>query len=90
MDDPEKWLEKLIKWQASYLLGMVGGYPYNGPPVGRIVTDVYKTGQQVQQGEIDEPAVVALVRLMGDVLGIPASDGHAPATALLMGPPPKD
>lgn len=112
-DDPEKWLKKLAGWQASYLLGMVvgvrefsglvGGFPYSGPPVGRIVTDVGKAAQQVQQGEIDEPAVMAVVRLLGTALGIPTvqairsykgwvawTEGNAPATAVLMGPPPKE
>lgn len=112
-DDPEKWAKKVLEWQASYLLGLVvgvrelsglvGGYPYAGPPVGRIATDLYKTGQQVKQGEVDEPAVAAVVRLLGDVFGIPSAqavrsyrgwvawtEGNAPATAVLMGPPPKD
>lgn len=112
-DDPEKWAEKVLEWQAGYLLGLVvgvrefsglvGGYPYAGPPVARIVTDVAKTAQQVKQGEIDEPAVAATVRLLGDAFGIPSaqavrsyrgwqawSEGDAPATAVLMGPPPKE
>lgn len=112
-DDPEKWAKKVLEWQAGYLLGLVvgvrelsglvGGYPYAGPPVGRIVTDVGKTAQQIHQGEVDEPAVAAVVRLLGDVFGIPAaqavrsykgwvawSEGNAPITALLMGPPPKE
>lgn len=112
-DDPEKWAEKVLEWQASYLLGLVvgvrefsglvGGYPYAGPPVARIVTDVAKTAQQVKQGEVDEPAVAATVRLLGDAFGIPSaqavrsyrgwqawSEGDAPATAVLMGPPPKE
>ena len=85
------------------LSGLVGGYPYAGPPVGRIVTDVAKTAQQVKQGEVDEPAVAAVVRLLGDLFGIPAaqavrsyrgwvawSEGNAPITAVLMGPPPKE
>jgi hypothetical protein len=85
------------------LSGLIGGYPYAGPPVDRIVTDVAKTVQQVKQGEVDEPAVAAVVRLLGDAFGIPAtqavrsyrgwvawSEGNAPASAILMGPPPKD
>lgn len=112
-DDPEKWAKKMLEWQASYLLGLVvgvrelsglvGGYPYAGPPVGRIVTDVAKAGQQIKQGEVDEPAVAAVVRLLGDAFGIPSAqavrsyrgwvawtEGNAPATAVLMGPPPKE
>lgn len=112
-DDPEKWAKKVLEWQAGYLLGLVvgvrelsglvGGYPYAGPPVGRIVTDVGKAAQQIHQGEVDEPAVAAVVRLLGDVFGIPAaqavrsyrgwkawSEGNAPISAVLMGPPPKE
>lgn len=112
-DDPEKWAKKMLEWQAGYLLGLVvgvrelsglvGGFPYAGPPVGRIVTDVGKAAQQINQGEVDEPAVAAAVRLLGDAFGIPSaqavrsykgwkawSEGDAPATAVLMGPPPKE
>jgi hypothetical protein len=112
-DDPEKWAKKVLEWQAGYLLGLVvgvrelsglvGGYPYAGPPVGRIVTDVGKAAQQIHQGEVDEPAVAAVVRLLGDVFGIPSaqavrsykgwvawSEGNAPISAVLMGPPPKE
>jgi hypothetical protein len=112
-DDERKMAKKLAQWQASYLLGMavgarelsgpVSGYSYTGPPAGRIVGDVGKAGQQVAQGEIDEPAVLAAIRLMGSAFGIPTvqavrsykgwqawSEGRAPATAVLFGPPAKD
>lgn len=85
------------------LSGLVGGYPYAGPPVGRIVTDVGKAAQQIHQGEVDEPAEAAVVRLLGDAFGIPSaqavrvykgwkvwSEGNAPISAVLMGPPPKE
>ncbi len=62
-----------------------------------------KTAQQVHQGEVDETAVAAVVRLLGDAFGIRAtqairsyrgclawSEGTAPATVVLMGPPPKE
>jgi hypothetical protein len=111
-DDEDKMAKKLAQWQAAYLLGMavgarelsgaVSGYSYAGPPVGRIVSDVGKAGQQVAQGEVDEPAVWAAVRLMGSAFGIPTvqatrsyegwqawSEGRAPATAVLFGPPEK-
>jgi hypothetical protein len=70
--------------------------------VGRIVTDVAKAGQQIKQGKVDEPAVGAVVRLLGHAFGIPSAqagrsyragwsgEGNAPAPAILMGPPPKD
>jgi hypothetical protein len=112
-DDEDKMAKKLAQWQASYLLGMavgarelsgaVNGYSYAGPPVGRIVGDIGKAGQQVAQGEVDEPAVLAAIRLMGSAFGIPTvqavrsykgwqawSEGRAPASAVLFGPPAKD
>lgn len=62
-----------------------------------------KTAQQVHQGEVDETAVAAVVRLLGDLCGIPAAqavrsykgwvawaEGNAPISAVLMGPPPKE
>ncbi|MEO8154711.1 MAG: hypothetical protein ABI605_16695 [Rhizobacter sp.] len=85
------------------LSGIVSGFGYAGPPVSRIVTDVGKAAQQGAQGEIDEPAVLATARLIADVTGIPIvqvirsykgwkawSDGKAPVTSVLFGPPPKD
>lgn len=112
-DDPEEWAKKLAQWQVGYLLGMVvgarelsgaiSGFDYAGPPVGRIVADTGKVGQQVAQGEIDEPAVLAFIRWAGSAFGIPTvqmirsykgwvawEEGDAPASAILMGPPPKD
>lgn len=112
-NDEKKWLKKLAEWQASYLMsmvvgvrelsGIVSGFSYAGPPVSRIVTDVGKVAQQAGQGEVDEPAVIATARLVGDLTGIPVtqlirsykgwvawSHGDAPATSILMGPPPKD
>jgi hypothetical protein len=112
-DDDDDLLQKMAQAQAGYLLGMVvlarefsgavSGYPYSGPPVGRVVTDGYKVIDQASQGEIDEPAVMALVRLLGSAFGIPVtqavrsyrgweawSEGDAPATSILFGPPAKN
>ncbi|MDP2024526.1 MAG: hypothetical protein Q8L16_26885 [Hydrogenophaga sp.] len=109
-DDDDDLLQKMAQAQAGYLLGMVvlarefsgavSGYPYSGPPVGRVVTDGYKVIDQASQGEIDEPAVMALVRVLGTAFGIPItqavrsyrgweawSEGDAPATSILFGPP---
>lgn len=111
-DDPEGWAKRLAKWQASYLLGlfvglrelggMVEGFDYAGPPVGRVIVDAGKTATQLAQGDLDEAAVTSLARVMGDLFGIPSTqlirsykgwqawaDGDAPVTAVLMGPPPK-
>jgi len=112
-DDDDDLLQKMAQAQAGYLLGMVvlarefsgavSGYPYSGPPVGRVVTDGYKVIDQASQGEIDEPAVMAMVRVLGTAFGIPVtqavrsyrgweawSEGDAPATSILFGPPAKN
>ena len=112
-DEPEDWAKKLAEWQLSYLFGAVvgvrefsgafSGYEYAGPPTGRVVSDLYRLGQQVGQGDVDEAAVMALVKTMGSAFGIPTTqairsyrgwqawdEGEAPITAILMGPPPKD
>jgi hypothetical protein len=113
LDDPDKWAKKLAQWQAAYLLsmvvgvrefaGIISGFSYSGAPVGRIVTDTGKVAQQAGQGEVDEPAVLAMARLIADVTGIPVvqvirsykgwkewEHGHAPASSVLFGPPSKD
>jgi hypothetical protein len=113
LDDPDKWAKKLAQWQAAYLMsmvlgvrefsGIVSGFSYAGPPVGRIVTDTGKVVQQAGQGEVDEPAVLATARLISDATGIPVTqairsykgwkawaDGDAPVTSVLFGPPSKD
>ncbi len=112
-DDDDDLAKQIAQAQAGYLMGllvgarelsgMVAGYPYNGPPVSRIVTDTGKAATQVSQGELDEPAVLAIVRLLGTAFGIPTTqairsyrgwvawtEGNAPATAVLFGPPAKD
>ena len=112
-DDGEEWAKRIAEWQVSYLMGLVAGlrefsgavagFDYAGPPVGRIVTDIGKAGQQTAQGELDEPAVMAYVRLLGSAFGVPTvqairsyrgwvawDKGDAPASAILFGPPPRD
>lgn len=115
-DDDEKGMaRRIVEWQVSYLLGTVvglrelsgavAGYDYAGPPVGRVIADMGKAGKQTAQGELDEPAVLAYINLMGTVFGIPVvqalrsykgwkawdegQDGAGPMSVLL-GPPPKD
>jgi hypothetical protein len=112
-DDAEKWGKKLLEWQASYLLGtvmglretsgLVAGFDYSGPPVGRVVGDLGKLGKQVTQGDVDEGLALAALRLLGSATGIPTvqlirswrgwqawEDGDTPVTSVLLGPPPKD
>lgn len=85
------------------LSGAVAGFDYAGPPVGRVITDIGKAGKQVGQGEADEALGLSVVRLFGTALGIPTvqlirswkgwsawSEGDAPPTAVLLGPPPQD
>lgn len=112
-DEPEEWAKKLVEWQAGYLLGttiglretsgIVAGFDYAGPPVGRVVGDLGKLGKQVAQGEVDENLGLAALRLFGTVTGIPTvqlirswrgwqawEEDDAPPTAILLGPPAKD
>lgn len=114
-DDEEKLAKKIAEWQLGYLLGSVvglreltgllGGQDYAGPPVGRLVGDIGKFGKQVWQGEVDEPAVIAAINLLGSSFGIPTvqavrsykgwkawdegQEGTSAASPLL-GPPPKN
>lgn len=114
-DDEEAMAKRIAQWQLGYLLGSVvglrelsgavSGFDYAGPPVGRIVADIGKAGKQTAQGEIDEPAVLAYINLMGTAFGIPViqatrsykgwkawsegQEGTGPQS-ILLGPPPKD
>lgn len=113
-DDEEGLAKKLVEWQVGYLLGTVvglrelsgavGGFDYAGPPVGRLIADLGKAGKQTAQGDIDEPAVMAYINLMGSAFGIPTVqatrsykgwkawdeglEGAGPQS-VLFGPPPK-
>lgn len=112
-EDPEKLAKKMAQAEAGYLLGLmmgvrefsgpVSGFDYTGPPAGRVVVDIGKAGKQIGQGELDEACVTSLIRVAGDLFGIPTAqllrswrgwkawdDGDSPATAILLGPPPKD
>jgi predicted GNAT family acetyltransferase len=115
-DEDEKAMAKrIVEWQVGYLLGTVvgvrelsgavGGFDYAGPPVGRLIGDVGKVGKQASQGELDEPAVMAAINLMGSAFGIPTvqatrsykgwkawdegQEGAGPQS-VLFGPPPKN
>lgn len=114
-DEPEEWVKRVAKWQAGYLLGLtVGlregsglleGFDYAGPPVGRLVGDIGKAGKQLAQGEMDEAAVLASINLMGSAFGIPVvqasrsykgwkaweegKEGAGPQS-VLFGPPPRN
>lgn len=113
-DDPEEWIKRVAKWQAGYLMGtvvllregtgMLEGFDYAGPPVGRVMGDAGKFANQAAQGEVDEAAVLSMAALMGSVFGIPTvqalrsykgwkawdegKDGTGPQS-VLFGPPPK-
>lgn len=113
-DEPEDLAKKIAKWQLAYLMGlgvgiregsgMLEGFDYAGPPVGRVVSDIGKAGKQTAQGELDEPAVLAYARLIGTAFGLPViqvirsykgwkawdegEEGAGPQS-VLVGPPPK-
>jgi hypothetical protein len=112
-DEPSDWAKHLAEWQASYLFGMFVGlrelptlwspFDYGGPPAGKLINDGKRLVQQAAQGEIDDPAVLAMIGFLGTALGLPTtqvirsykgwqawSDGDAPPTSVLFGPPPKD
>ena len=112
-DEPEDWAKKMLEWQAGYLFGMFVGlrevptlwspFDYAGPPAAKVLSDGKKMAQQAGQGEIDDPAVLATISLLGTVFGIPTvqiirsykgwqawSDGDAPPSSILFGPPPRD
>ena len=78
-------------------------FDYGGPPVGKIMADLKRVWQQTGQGEIDEALILAYINAIGTGLGLPTvqttrmyrgwkawSEGKAPPTSILMGPPPKD
>jgi GNAT superfamily N-acetyltransferase len=114
-DDEKDWAKRIAQWQLGYLMGTVvgvrelsgavSGFDYAGPPVGRIIADIGKAGKQTAQGEVDEPAVMAYIRLMGTAFGIPTvqalrsykgwkawdegQEGAGPQS-VLFGPPPRD
>lgn len=114
-DDEKGWAKRIAQWQMGYLMGTivgvrelsgaVSGFDYAGPPVGRIIADLGKAGKQTVQGEVDEPAVMAYIKLMGTAFGIPVvqalrsykgwkawdegQEGAGPQS-VLFGPPSKD
>ncbi len=104
---------KMAKDQTSYMLntviglrelsGSVAGFDYAGPPIGRVVSELGRTGTQIKQGEVDEGLARSAISLLGVSLGIPTTqilrswkgwnaweEGDAPATSILLGPPQKD
>lgn len=111
--DAAECSKKLAEAQASYLLGtlmyvreasgIVSGYDYSGPPAGRVVQELSRTGKQVAQGEADEALATSTISLLGVALGIPTTqilrsyrgwkaweDGDASGASLLLGPPKQD
>lgn len=82
---------------------IMGAFDYAGPPAGRIVGDLFRARRQIGQGEIDDPLILSIVQLMGTTFGLPItqairsykgwvswSEGKAPPTSLIFGPPRKD
>lgn len=50
-----------------------GPQSYPGPAGTRMIADVYKAAGQVSQGDLDLPAIKAMINLSGDLLGLPAA-----------------
>lgn len=82
-DDLATWGERLLSWQAAYLMGavvglreasgLVAGYDYTGPAVSRVFVDIGGLMKQAQQGELDEGLAIASARLTGTLFGLPAT-----------------
>ncbi|NLX17643.1 MAG: hypothetical protein GXY45_11860 [Ramlibacter sp.] len=82
-DDLATWAERLVRWQAGYLMGavvglreasgMMAGYDYTGPAVTRAFVDAGGLMKQAQQGELDEGLALSSVRLTGTLLGLPTT-----------------
>ena len=82
-DDLATWAERLVRWQAGYLMGavvglreasgLVAGYDYTGPAVTRAFADAGGLMKQAQQGELDEGLALSSVRLTGTLLGLPTT-----------------
>ena len=112
--DDDDLAKRMAKWQLGYLMnlmllvregsGLVEGFDYQGPPVGRILVETGKAIKQTAQGEIDEQLILAYRNAIGVALGIPTaqlgrsykgwkawSEGQEGASILsvLFGPPPK-
>ena len=113
--DDDDMAKRVAQWQLGYLMstvvglrefsGAVTGFDYAGPPVGRIAVDFGKATKQIAQGEMDEPAVMSIVNLLGTAFGIPTTqsirsykgwkawdegqEGAGPQS-VLFGPPPRD
>lgn len=78
-------------------------FDYGGPPAAKLLNDGKRLVQQSEQGEIDDGLVLAAIGFLGTGLGLPTtqlvrsykgwlawSEGDAPGTSILFGPPPKD
>jgi len=82
-DNWDNWIDKMVKWEASYLLnlmvgvrelsGLIEGFTYRGPPASRIVTDVPRFLRKVGQGELNQALFNTGIRALGAGIGAPST-----------------
>jgi hypothetical protein len=112
-DDMVDWAKRLAGWQLGYMMnmviglrefsGLVTGFDYTGPPASRVVVEAGNVAKQIDQGEIDEAAILSAIRLIGVTYGLPSTqlirswrgwnswqNEEAPASSILVGPPQRD
>lgn len=82
--DDEGLVEKLIREQISFLMGMIAfgrefaqmanpkSTGYSGPTGLRVIPDIYHLGEQIKQGEFDDAFRKQFINVLGDFTGIPA------------------
>ena len=71
------------EWQLGYMMnmvvglrefsGLVTGFDYSGPPASRVVVEAGNFAKQIEQGEIDEAAILSAIRLIGVTFGLPST-----------------
>jgi hypothetical protein len=83
-DDDEGMIEKLIREQISFLMGMIAfgrefsqmanpkSMGYSGPTGLRVIPDIYHLKEQIAQGEFDDAFRKQFINVLGDLTGLPA------------------
>ena len=83
-DDDDGMIEKLIREQISFLMGMIAfgrefsqmanpkSMGYSGPTGLRVIPDIYHLKEQIAQGEFDDAFRKQFINVLGDLTGLPA------------------